>query len=61
MKWPPYQTEQDGEIIAGHGEAKLIRRLNGDYVLVGGLESDRAEMKEWISLFMKGARIHGIE
>ena len=47
--YPPFKDE--GEVIASWGEAKLIRYLNGKSELRGGSEQDRAEAREWISLF----------
>jgi hypothetical protein len=40
-----------GEVIAGWGEARLIRHLDGRYQLVGGTAEDQAVVREWISLF----------
>ena len=61
MKRQPYRTEQDIEPVAVFGQARLLRLGDNDYELIGGSEADRAKAKEWISLFMKRARIHGIE
>ena len=40
-----------GEVIAGFGEAKLLKFLNGKYELRGGSKDDRTAAHEWISLF----------
>jgi hypothetical protein len=40
-----------GEVIAGWGDARLIRRPDGRHQLVGGTAEDRAAAREWISLF----------
>jgi len=46
---PPFKDE--GEVIASWGEAQLIRYLNGKSELRGGSEQDRAEAREWMSMF----------
>ncbi len=43
--------KDEGEVVASWGEAQLIRYLNGKTELRGGSDQDRAEAKEWISLF----------
>ena len=40
-----------GELIAGFGEAKLLKYLDGKYELRGGSKDDRMAAHEWISLF----------
>jgi hypothetical protein len=40
-----------GEIIAGWGEARLIKYLDGKVELRGGSKEDRLAAQEWISLF----------
>ena len=47
--FPPFQDE--GELIASWGEAQLIKYLDGKTELRGGSEQDRAEAREWMSLF----------
>jgi hypothetical protein len=47
--YPPFKDE--GEVVASWGDAQLIRYLNGKTELRGGSEQDRAEAREWISLF----------
>jgi hypothetical protein len=47
--YPPFRDE--GEVVASWGEAQLIRYLDGKTELRGGSDQDRAEAKEWISLF----------
>jgi hypothetical protein len=64
MRWKllrPDPDRDEAEVIAGYGTAKLVKRGINDYELVGGTESDRTKLKEWIALFMKGARIRGLE
>ena len=43
------------EAIACFGEARLVRKRNGDYQLLGGAAADRTAAKEWVSLFMHEA------
>ena len=45
-----YRMNQ-GEVIAGWGDARLIRHIGGRYQLVGGTAEDQAVVREWISLF----------
>ena len=45
------------ESIAGFGDARLVRKLNGDYQLFGGTDADRTAAKQWISLFMHEAAV----
>lgn len=45
------------EPTASFGEARLFRKPNGDYELVGGTAGDRVAAKEWVSLFMHEASI----
>jgi hypothetical protein len=40
-----------GELIASWGEARLIKYLDGKTELRGGSEQDRAEAREWMSMF----------
>jgi hypothetical protein len=47
--YPPFKDE--GEVMARWGEAQLIRYLDGKTELRGGSEQERAEAKEWMSLF----------
>ena len=41
----------EGEVVASWGEAQLIKYLDGKTELRGGSDQDRAEAREWISLF----------
>ena len=38
-------------LVRQFGEARLIRRPNGQHELVGGTDADRAAAFEWSSLF----------
>ena len=40
-----------GEVVAGWGQAQLIRYLDGKVELKGGSKEDRLAAHEWISLF----------
>jgi hypothetical protein len=51
--YPPFKDE--GELIASWGQAQLIKYLDGRTDLRGGSEQDRAEAREWISLFWQTA------
>ncbi len=52
-----YLHRNDGELIALHGDARLVRHLNGRYELRGGTPDDRAHIREWCSLFLHEAVI----
>jgi hypothetical protein len=43
--------KDEGEIVASWGEAQLIKYLDGKTELRGGSKQDRAEAREWMSLF----------
>ena len=47
--YPPFKDE--GELIASWGEARLIKYLDGKTDLRGGSEQERAEAREWMSMF----------
>ena len=47
--FPDFNDE--GEVIAFWGEAKLIKHLDGKLELKGGSNEDRGEATEWLSLF----------
>ena len=47
--FPPFKDE--GEVVASWGDAQLIKYLNGRSELRGGSKEDRAEAREWMSLF----------
>jgi hypothetical protein len=47
--YPPFTDE--GRLVAMWGEARLIRYLDGKTELRGGSEQDRAEAREWLSMF----------
>ena len=46
-----YFLSRKEETVAAFGEARLIRLPEGRWELRGGTPSDRAEAKEWISMF----------
>jgi hypothetical protein len=43
--------KDEGELIAGFGDAKLVKFLHGKYKLCGGSKEDRLAAHEWISMF----------
>ncbi|MEI2722599.1 MAG: hypothetical protein V9H26_03340 [Verrucomicrobiota bacterium] len=47
--------QDEGELIASFGDARLVRHLSGKFELLGGSEADRADAKEWCSLFLHEA------
>jgi hypothetical protein len=47
--FPPFQDE--GEVVAGWGQAQLIRYLDGKVELKGGTKEDRLAAQEWMALF----------
>ena len=55
--YPPFKDE--GEVVASWGEAQLIKYLDGRSELRGGSKEDRAEAREWMSLFWHEAVVGG--
>ena len=55
LKFFPLLRPHDGEIVAYFGAARLLKKLDGTFELVGGSPGDRTEAKEWISLFLHDA------
>jgi hypothetical protein len=53
--YPPFKDE--GEVMASWGEALLIKYLDGNLVLKGGLKEDRQAAHEWISMFLNGEAV----
>ena len=47
--YPPFQDE--GEVVAAWGQAQPIRYLDRKTELRGGSEQERAEAREWMSMF----------
>ena len=47
--------DNEGEVIAYFGEARLVKTLDCKYELRGGSDADRASAQEWISMFMHEA------
>ena len=47
--FPPFEDE--GELVASWGQARLIKYLDGRVELRGGSAQDRAEAREWLSMF----------
>lgn len=44
-----------GVLVACFGQAKIMRRSDGWYELLGGQPEDRSEAREWASLFLHEA------
>ena len=40
------------ELIAGFGEASIMRTLDGEYHIRGGTEQERAKAQDWMNLFL---------
>jgi len=47
--------EDEGEVMAYFGQARLIKYLDGKLELKGGSEEDLIAAKEWISMFFQQA------
>ena len=62
MKLNPisWLLRDEGDLIALFGNARLVKRLNGKFELLGGTDADRTDAKEWCSLFLArgGVRFH---
>ncbi len=43
--------QDNGEVIAGFGQARLLKFMDGKYELRGGSKDDRTAAHEWISMF----------
>ena len=51
---PPFQLSAS-KISAFPPTARLVRYLNGKFELLGGTDADRAQAREWCSLFLHDA------
>ena len=49
------ELRDEGEVVAYFGDARLIKRLDGNFEMLGGSDGDRAAAREWMSMFMHGA------
>ena len=45
----------EGELVAGFGQARLVKTLDCKYELRGGSRDDRFAAREWISMFFHEA------
>jgi len=54
MKFFPAFNDE-GELIASWGQARLVKYLNGKLILKGGSKEDRMAAREWISMFLNDA------
>ncbi len=52
------EFKDEGEVIAGFGDAQLIRFLDGKMELRGGSNDDRTAAREWMSMFWHEAIAH---
>jgi len=52
-----YEFNDEGEVIASWGEAKLVKHLDGKLELKGGSKEEHGEAKEWLSLFWHEALV----
>jgi hypothetical protein len=52
VKHFPTEFKDEGEFIASWGEARLIKYLDGRFMLKGGSQEDRVKAEKWISMFM---------
>lgn len=43
--------QDDGEVMAAWGDAKLVKHWDGKLELRGGSKEDHADAREWMSLF----------
>ena len=43
--------------VASFGNARLMRKFNGDCYILGGTRDDHAAAKEWVSMFLHEAAI----
>lgn len=50
-------TQDKGETIATFGNARLVKKLDGKYELIGGSRDDRRAAREWCSLFLHEAAV----
>ena len=50
-----YLRSRDGETLATFGDARLVKYLNGKIGLLGVSRDDRADAREWCSLFLHEA------
>ena len=52
-------AQSQDEMIAGFGDARILRKLNGRFKLIGGSLEDRRASREWCSLFLDEAVFEG--
>ena len=48
-------TRDEGELVAGFGQARLVKTLDCRYELRGGSHEDRLAARVWISMFFHEA------
>ena len=52
-----WRTQDEGELIASFGDARLVKYLDGKIKLVGGTRDERGAAREWCSLFLHEAAV----
>lgn len=50
-----FARNDEGEVLAYFGQARLVKRLDGKLELLGGTDGDRTAAREWISMFFHEA------
>ncbi len=49
--------QSEGQTIAIFGRARLVKKHDGKFELIGGSRDERADALEWVSLFLHEAVI----
>jgi hypothetical protein len=49
--------QNDGELMASFGDARLVKKLSGKTELIGGTPEDRAEARECCSMIYHEAQV----
>ena len=47
-----HDQRAEAEVIAGFGDAQLLRHLNGKFELRGGSAEDQRAAREWVEAFL---------
>ena len=50
----------EGELVAGFGQARLVKMLDSKYELRGGSREERQAARDWISMFFHEAVVKEI-
>ncbi|MCX6883559.1 MAG: hypothetical protein WCR20_12600 [Verrucomicrobiota bacterium] len=54
--WAGIGRSED-ELVASFGRARLVRKRNGLFEVMGGTAEDHTEAKQWVSLFLHEAAV----